>query len=86
MKYILMAAIQLYWLMPKAARRKCIFKKTCSHYVYDAAKEKGIEAGLMALKQRYRQCRPVQASYTTPDDIQWIILADNTVIKNSQLN
>ena len=49
----------MYWvLIPKSKRRKCIFKKSCSHYVFDITKEKGLSKGIIALRYRYKNCRP----------------------------
>lgn len=58
MNWILLATIHVYWfLIPKNKRRKCIFRKSCSHFVYDTTKEHGIRQGLTALKFRFNNCR-----------------------------
>ena len=84
MKYILISIIYLYWLIPKSWRRKCIFKTNCSLHVFNTAKENGFVAGLRALKLRYKQCRCNYSFYTTDDNKEWIILADNTVIERQE--
>ena len=35
-----------------------MFKESCSNYVYRILKEEGLIKGLIALKYRYRNCRP----------------------------
>lgn len=35
-----------------------MFKESCSNYVYRVTSEEGLKKGLIALKYRYRNCRP----------------------------
>ena len=59
MKTLLLNIIKLYWLLiPEHKRRKCIFSKSCSHYVYDEIKYKGVKPGLKALHFRLHNCKP----------------------------
>lgn len=58
MKHLLMLAIRLYWKIPSRLHNRCIFRETCSHYVYRIANEHGFYSGLKALKERYELCRP----------------------------
>lgn len=56
--YLLLFPIRLYWLLlPAHRRRTCIFKKSCSHFVYDNTIKNGFFAGLRALWYRYKNCR-----------------------------
>ena len=49
----------MYWLViPKYKRRKCIFKVSCSNYVFKKTKEEGFISGYKALKKRIKSCRP----------------------------
>jgi uncharacterized protein len=58
MNYLILIIIQLYWkLIPAKNRRRCIFKKSCSHYVFDTAKKEGFLKGIQAFKFRYQNCR-----------------------------
>lgn len=57
MRYLLLLAIRIYWVIPTKLHSKCIFKETCSHYVYRIAKQQGFLAGINALKERNRLCR-----------------------------
>lgn len=57
MKVFLLILIRIYWLfIPKSKRRKCLFKKSCSQYVYDIAKRDGLLLGLKALSFRIKNC------------------------------
>lgn len=59
MRILLLSIIRAYWfLIPMGKRRKCIFKKSCSKYVYDETKNKGLVVGLKALQFRVKNCRP----------------------------
>ncbi len=56
-KNILLFSIKIYWfLVPESRRRKCLFKTSCSHYVYQQIKEKGTQEGLRALLFRIQNC------------------------------
>jgi putative component of membrane protein insertase Oxa1/YidC/SpoIIIJ protein YidD len=58
MKNIILFIIQIYWnIIPKSKRKKCIFKISCSNYVFEITKKQGYIAGLKAFRFRYRNCR-----------------------------
>ncbi|WP_133575544.1 membrane protein insertion efficiency factor YidD [Pedobacter metabolipauper] len=58
MKTLFLLGIRLYWIVvPKNKRRKCIFRTTCSQYVYQATIEEGFFKGLIALRYRFLNCR-----------------------------
>ncbi len=58
MKYSILLVIQLYWfLKPKENKPKCIFKKSCSHYVFETTQKEGFLNGLKAFWFRYKNCR-----------------------------
>lgn len=84
MKYILLFMIRLYWLLPKSKRRKCLFKESCSRYVFTLTKAGGLEAGFKALKNRLKQCRPGYYIFKTSDNKEWVRLSDNTVMERSE--
>lgn len=57
MKYLLLAVIRIYWfLIPPSKRRKCIFRTSCSKYVYGITINKGIVNGCKALFFRIKNC------------------------------
>jgi len=59
MKYLLLFLIRIYQtLTPKRFRGRCLFKESCSNYVYRIVREEGLIKGLNALKYRYHNCRP----------------------------
>ena len=59
MRFLLLLIIRSYWiLIPKNKRRKCLFKKSCSNYVYETTQVNGFIAGLKALCFRIQNCRP----------------------------
>jgi putative component of membrane protein insertase Oxa1/YidC/SpoIIIJ protein YidD len=83
MSFLFRLSIQIYWLVPPAWRRSCLFRKTCSVYVYEVLKEGGFRNGIKALKTRFHQCRPIHGMYTTDDKKDWVILSDHTVVERS---
>lgn len=59
MRIVLLWLIKSYWLLiPPKKRNKCLFKKSCSNYVFDIAKQDGLIKGLKALRYRFKHCRP----------------------------
>lgn len=49
----------MYWLLtPKSKRRKCLFNKSCSNYVFEKTISEGLFSGLKALKFRINNCNP----------------------------
>ena len=58
MKYLILLGIKLYWiLIPKRKRKTCIFKESCSHYVYNVTKKHGSVKGVNSFFLRRKQCR-----------------------------
>lgn len=58
MKSLLLLAIRIYWRIPTKYHDKCIFRESCSHYVYRIAQQQGFRAGIRALLERNELCRP----------------------------
>ncbi len=58
MKYLLLALIRLYWLIPSKSRNRCLFKEFCSRYVLRLISTNEFKEGIKALKFRLRTCRP----------------------------
>ncbi len=57
MKYFLLISIKIYWrLIPVKFRKQCIYKLSCSNYVYNNTKEFGFINGLKSLIFRIRNC------------------------------
>ena len=60
MRFLILIPIYLYWhLWPSALKkRQCLFKESCSHYIWRVTSELGLSAGFKALVNRYYNCRP----------------------------
>ncbi|HMT75650.1 MAG TPA: membrane protein insertion efficiency factor YidD [Chitinophagaceae bacterium] len=80
MKYVLLLLIRLYWIVPRGMRRPCLFRNSCSRFVYRVARAKGFAAGVTALQRRRRRCRGGYCIHDTPDGRRWVILADRSVV------
>jgi uncharacterized protein len=85
LKWFGLAIIRIYWLIPKRHRRSCIFKQTCSQYVYCALQTNGFVAGIKAFMQRFYQCRPTYGVIDI-DNQTFVLLNDNTLILKSETN
>ncbi len=58
MKWTILFVIRLYWLIPKRYKRSCLFKVSCSNFVYKSAQERGFLCGISAYLTRKKQFRP----------------------------
>jgi len=88
MRTLLLIPIKLYWvLIPISRRRTCLFKKSCSHYVYEIAVQNGFMAGLKALWYRYKNCRPEYKLFTNrhTGHVE-MILPNNEVIFHNEIS
>jgi len=59
MRTLLLLAIRCYWrLVPQHRRRSCLFRESCSRHVYSVTHDQSARAGVAALVERFRRCRP----------------------------
>lgn len=87
MKYSILLLIQLYWLLKsKRNKPKCIFRKSCSHYVFEVANREGFLKGLNALYFRYKNCRYGYEIFTNPitQEIE-MLLPSKVVVGNHEI-
>ena len=64
MKYLLLFIIRIYWkIIPASKRKQCIFRESCSHYVWRITAEEGFISGIKALLFRNKHCCPGYAIY-----------------------
>jgi len=86
MKILLLFFIKMYWfLIPANKRKKCLFKKNCSHYVFDITKENGIIEGIKALNYRFKHCR--SGYYIINGEAgELLISARNEVFDTNEIN
>ncbi len=83
MRYVLLLCIRLYWCIPAGKRHCCLFKESCSRYVYRAAKQEGFINAIQALRMRMRQCRAGYSSFATADGREWVLLNEGTVVSKT---
>lgn len=66
----------MYWkTIPPSKRKKCIFKKSCSNYVFETTQKEGFINGLKTFWFRYKNCRGNFTVFKNPinDKIQMIL-------------
>ena len=83
---LLKLLIRIYWMLPPKHRRQCLFKETCSRYVYRVTTEKGFIDGLKALLSRYKTCRSSYAIYTCDNGKEWVILQNQSIVERELTN
>lgn len=81
-------AIRMYWFfVPAGLRRRCLFAKSCSHHVLEAALSNGSKGAWSALFERMKQCRSGSFLYRNPLDHRWQMrLPDGTIIDEPAIN
>jgi len=85
MKTLLLFAIRCYWrFFPKRLRRQCIFRTTCSHHVYETTRARGVRAGMHAVIDRFRKCRPGYTIYSEGNALR-VRLADGSSIDGNEV-
>jgi len=86
MKFLLLAIIKLYWIsIPTRRRRSCLFKETCSQFVYRHTEEYGFFEGFRALLHRNKKCRSGYKLYSTNHGFE-MELADGSIIKENEIS
>jgi putative component of membrane protein insertase Oxa1/YidC/SpoIIIJ protein YidD len=87
MKNLLLLLIKIYWWgIPPSKRRKCIFRTSCSKYVYEKALNEGLISGLKAFRYRFQNCR--SGAYITENpygEIQ-IILPNQQILNEEEVS
>ena len=89
MRLLLLGMIRAYWrLIPPQRRRTCLFAKSCSRHVYDITSADGGKAGLRALRDRLRSCRPGfrLLRLRDHDGALLLSLADGRVVRLEELS
>ncbi len=80
MKWLLLLTIRAYWVIwPTQWKRKCLFKESCSRYVYRITLTSGMTSGIKALIRRSRVCRPGYKIHATKGNLS-IQFPDGTEI------
>jgi putative component of membrane protein insertase Oxa1/YidC/SpoIIIJ protein YidD len=87
MKHLILLSIRLYWFSkPKNCKPKCIFRKSCSHYVYEITQEQGYLKGLKAFMFRYRNCRGYIQIFKNPiNNTTNMLLPSKIIIEENEI-
>lgn len=81
-----MAIIRGYWcLVAPNRRRTCLFRESCSAYVYRIAATQGAWRALGAARERLRRCAPGFSLAVLPEGLG-LICRDGTIIHPAALN
>jgi putative component of membrane protein insertase Oxa1/YidC/SpoIIIJ protein YidD len=83
MKFVLLLTIKAYWkLIPNRLRRPCIYKTSCSNYVYLETHSGGFLNGIKALNLRFKTCRHGFEVFVNPiDGTKQILLTNGEILK-----
>ena len=84
MKYFLLFVIRVYWIIPKKYRNTCLFRKSCSHFVFETTRNEGFLIGLKALAFRIKNCRPYYSLIVKNDTIL-MVSANHQVFEESEI-
>jgi putative component of membrane protein insertase Oxa1/YidC/SpoIIIJ protein YidD len=88
MKQVLLLIIHCYWrLIPEEKRRCCVFKKSCSNYVFEITKQDGFLAGAKALLFRYNNCRGEFTFFKNPLTLRTqVVLKSGVIVEDYELS
>lgn len=87
MKHLILLVIKLYWFAkPKNSKPKCIFKTSCSHYVFETTKKYGFLKGLNAFLFRINNCNGKSEMFINPltKEIN-MILSSKTILEEREI-
>lgn len=85
MKWLILIVIKIYWMVfSKKKEPSCIFKETCSHYVYRKSKDVGFIGGVSAFLDRLKKCRNGYQLYTSLNGFE-MELVDGSIIKEDEI-
>jgi putative component of membrane protein insertase Oxa1/YidC/SpoIIIJ protein YidD len=87
MKHLILFIIRMYWkIIPSSKRKKCIFKKSCSNYVFEVTKKEGFINGLKAFGFRYENCRGNFTIFKNPiNNKLQMILPSQIIIERGEI-
>lgn len=86
MKWAFLTVIKLYWIIiPERKRRSCLFKETCSQYVYRHTTEYGFFRGICSLLLRMKKCRKGYQLYSGYNGFE-MKLVDGSIIKEEEIS
>ena len=81
-----MIVIKFYQtFIPKKFRGECLFKESCSNFVYRVTKEEGLKCGINAFMYRYRNCRP-DYHISEENGKVFLITVENEVVEESLID
>ena len=77
----------MYWkVIPSKNRKKCIYRISCSNYVFQETKDNGFLKGIEALNYRYHNCRQgFEIFYSPVDSSKQFILPSDEVLKENEI-
>ncbi|WP_444660006.1 membrane protein insertion efficiency factor YidD [Flavobacterium columnare] len=80
-------SIRLYWLTkPKNKKPRCIFRKSCSHFIYEETLQNGFLKGLKAFHYRFKNCRSGFEVFKNPISNQvQMLLTSNQIIEEEEI-
>ena len=87
MRIALIFLIKFYWFFKSKEKPPCcIFRKSCSHYVYDKTCKEGFISGLKALRFRVNNCKYGFELYKDPINKKtYMILPNNKTIDEKEI-
>ena len=85
-KHIFLWAIRIYWSRnPEKERRACLYKISCSQYVYRVTRIKGWLMGYIAYKKRLKSCKPGY-KILLKNEKKIIVTNDDKIINTLSIN
>lgn len=88
MKWLILKSIEMYWVViPDSFKGICLFKESCSRFVYRKLKNDGFIAGIQAFFYRFSVCRKPFTIVTLPNEKRLILnLCNGDHVDESSIN
>ncbi|WP_367575552.1 membrane protein insertion efficiency factor YidD [Aliisedimentitalea sp. MJ-SS2] len=91
MRAFLIGIVLLYQkLAPSSIRERCLFHTSCSNYVLDGLRQKGIKSATKRFFRRIRQCRPgyypIEIEMNDSSQERFLNLADGSTIPEKDIS
>ncbi len=84
MRYLLLLLLRLYGLLPLWLKGTCLFRESCTDYLYRQVEEEGLSAAWRAWGERRKKCREGYLVFRDHNEEELVLLADLTVVPRQE--
>jgi putative component of membrane protein insertase Oxa1/YidC/SpoIIIJ protein YidD len=87
LSWLFKKTIELYWSkIPENKRKVCIYKVSCSNFVYHKLENEGFLSGLSSYLNRYKNCKPDYVIELNDDKKVMIRTKKGNLLSENEIN